>query len=179
MNARCSGVRSSPRPSTVVISAPSAATASVRHDRTRRPSRSTVQAPHCPWSHPFFGPVRPIPSRTASSSVVRLSTVNRCVISLTWSEISVLPVTRPCNQPGSPAGEPKAGELLPDPAAIAKLAVYVQDMLYDSEGDHHGPDVGGREHRPRDRLVRAGWRARAGGGERRPPGRRDAARPQD
>ena len=50
---------------------PATATASVRHDNTRRPSSRTVQAPHWPWSQPFFAPVRPTCSRSASSNVVR------------------------------------------------------------------------------------------------------------
>src|SRR5262249_6050944 len=50
MNACCSGC-SAPlpaRPSIVVICAPSYMTANVRHELTRRPSMSTVQAPHWP-----------------------------------------------------------------------------------------------------------------------------------
>jgi hypothetical protein len=39
----------------------------------RMSSTSTVQAPHCPWSQPFFDPVSPRCSRNASSSVVRVS----------------------------------------------------------------------------------------------------------
>ena len=34
----------------VVTFLPCAAAAKVRQERTRRPSRCTVQAPHCPWS---------------------------------------------------------------------------------------------------------------------------------
>ncbi len=37
----------------------------------------TVQAPHWPWSQPFLVPVRPRCSRSASSSVVRISTFIR------------------------------------------------------------------------------------------------------
>ena len=47
----------SARPSIVVTSRPSAIAASVRQERTRRPSSSTVQAPHWPWSQPFLVPV--------------------------------------------------------------------------------------------------------------------------
>ena len=50
----------------VVISAPLAATARVRQELTRRPSTSTVQAPHWPWSQPFLLPVR---SRCSRRSV--------------------------------------------------------------------------------------------------------------
>ena len=42
------------RPSIVVTSRPSRVAVSVRHERTRRPSTSTVQAPHWPWSQPFL-----------------------------------------------------------------------------------------------------------------------------
>src|SRR3954447_21786663 len=42
----------------VVISRPSTRAASDRHDFTRLPSISTVQAPHWPRPHPFFEPVR-------------------------------------------------------------------------------------------------------------------------
>jgi hypothetical protein len=46
-------------------------------DSTRLPSTSTVQAPHAPWSQPFFVPVSPSRSRSASSSVTRASTCSR------------------------------------------------------------------------------------------------------
>ena len=59
----------------VVISAPCAATARVRQELTRRPSMSTVQAPHWPWSQPFLLPVRSRCSRRRSSSEVRVSMV--------------------------------------------------------------------------------------------------------
>jgi AraC-type transcriptional regulator len=53
--ARLAGMSESARdrPSTVVTSAPSAATANVRQDTTRLPLSSTVHAPHCPRSQPF------------------------------------------------------------------------------------------------------------------------------
>src|SRR5215471_14240947 len=57
-------------PSMVVTVAPSFMTASTRHALTRRPSTSTVQAPHWPWSQPFLVPVRSKWSRSASSKVV-------------------------------------------------------------------------------------------------------------
>ena len=55
------------RPSIVVTSRPWTLAASVRQDSTRRPSISTVQAPHWPWSQPFLPPVSPRCSRNASS----------------------------------------------------------------------------------------------------------------
>ena len=72
MKACCSGCSapSVARPSTVVTSAPSFMTASVRQELIRRPSTSTVQAPHWPWSQPFLVPVRSRRSRNASSRVV-------------------------------------------------------------------------------------------------------------
>ena len=60
MKAACTGWSWSPRatPSIVRMSAPSWLTASARHELIRRPSTSTVQAPHWPRSHPFLVPVR-------------------------------------------------------------------------------------------------------------------------
>src|SRR4051812_13831891 len=81
MNACWSGCSSpSPfaRPSTVVISAPSWATASARHELARTPSIRTVHAPHWPWSQPFLEPVRPMCSRSRSSTVTRVSTSSVC-----------------------------------------------------------------------------------------------------
>jgi hypothetical protein len=54
----------------------------------RRSFSSTVQAPHWPWSQPFFGLVTPSRSRRASSSVVRVSTVSWRAAPSTWSVIS-------------------------------------------------------------------------------------------
>ena len=61
-NALCMGCRlstGSSNPSTVVIFALSAASASIRQALTWRPSKSTVQAPHWPWLQPISVPVRP------------------------------------------------------------------------------------------------------------------------
>ena len=58
--------------------AASCMTASVRQALMRRPSTSTVQAPHWPWSQPFLVPVRPRCSRRASSSVVQGATASVC-----------------------------------------------------------------------------------------------------
>src|SRR5882757_7324605 len=57
--------------------------ASVRHELIRRPSTSTVQAPHCPWSQPFLVPVRSRRSRSASSKVVHGATMRFCSAPLT------------------------------------------------------------------------------------------------
>jgi len=45
--------------------------ARTRHELTRLPFTSTVQAPHCPRSHPFLVPGRPRRSRRRSRSVAR------------------------------------------------------------------------------------------------------------
>ena len=63
--------RSSASPSTVSTSAPSACTASMRHDSAGRPSTSTVQAPQTPCSQPTCVPVRPSSWRRKSESSVR------------------------------------------------------------------------------------------------------------
>src|SRR6266566_8793754 len=87
MNASCTGCRppSPDKPSIVVTSRPSHCAASVRHDKTRLPSTSTVHAPHAPWSQLFLVPVRSSRSRSASSNVTRLSNRNRCALPLTRS----------------------------------------------------------------------------------------------
>ena len=65
-----------PRPSMVVILSPSCMMARLRQELIRRPLTMMVQAPHWPWSHPFFVPVRCRCSLRASSSVVRGSSSN-------------------------------------------------------------------------------------------------------
>ena len=62
----------------VTSSAPSCATASARQALARRPSSNTVHAPHCPWSQPFFAPVRPSCSRRRSRSDMRVSSSSEC-----------------------------------------------------------------------------------------------------
>src|SRR5258708_12390451 len=60
-NAACIGCNApgEPRPSMVVISAPSCIKARLRHEFTRLPFTCTVHPPHSPCSHPFFFPVSP------------------------------------------------------------------------------------------------------------------------
>src|SRR6266566_1936209 len=92
MNDCWKGCRWSPpsaNPSTVTIRASWCATARVRQLFTRRPSSRTVQAPHCPWSQPFLGPVSPRCSRNASRSVVRVSMTSRCAAPFTRRVISM------------------------------------------------------------------------------------------
>ena len=56
----------------------------------RRPSTSTVQAPHWPWSQPFFVPVSFQCSRSASSSVVRVSSATWLVRPFTFSVTGIV-----------------------------------------------------------------------------------------
>jgi hypothetical protein len=60
--------------------APSWLSANAMQELTRRPSTRTVQAPHCPRSHPFFVPVKLSRSRKRSSNVMRgsVSSISRC-----------------------------------------------------------------------------------------------------
>src|SRR4051794_30249603 len=54
-------------PSMVTTFLPSAREAGVRQEKTRRPSRSTEQAPHWPSPHPYLVPVSSWSSRRMSS----------------------------------------------------------------------------------------------------------------
>src|SRR5262245_15450929 len=63
--------------------------ARVRHELMRLPSTSTVQAPHCPWSQPFFVPVKSNCSRNRSSKVVHGAISNRFSAPLTLSLIEL------------------------------------------------------------------------------------------
>ena len=56
-------------PSIVSIAWPSASTASIRHEQTRRPSTVTLQAPQSPELHPSLLPVSCSSSRSTSSKV--------------------------------------------------------------------------------------------------------------
>jgi len=85
---RCTGDRvpsGSVSPSTVVISAPSALTASRRQERTGAPSSRTVQAPHTPCSQPTWVPVSCRSWRMTSDSSRRAGTWTRRVAPLTVS----------------------------------------------------------------------------------------------
>src|SRR6266404_2201043 len=73
----------------VVTSEPSFMIASVMHELIRLPSTSTVQAPHCPWSHPFLVPVRSRFIRRRSSRVVQGSTCNSLLTPFTVNVILV------------------------------------------------------------------------------------------
>ena len=66
LNASCMGciwLSDGARPSMVMISAPSAWTASMVQDLTDSPSTNTVHAPHEEVSHPMLVPVSPTTSR--------------------------------------------------------------------------------------------------------------------
>src|ERR1700680_3729582 len=58
----------------VVTSFPAARDTGVLQERTGRPSRCTVQAPHCATPQPYFVPVRPRCSRNTQSRGVEGST---------------------------------------------------------------------------------------------------------
>src|SRR5437867_10166547 len=58
----------------VVIGLPCTAASRVRHERTGRPSTSTVQAPHWPSPQPYLVPVRSSSSRRTARRVVSGST---------------------------------------------------------------------------------------------------------
>ena len=79
---------SGPSPSIVVTSLPAAWTASIRQERTGRPSRMTVHAPQTPCSHPRCVPVKLRSSRRKSASVLRASGEPVRVAPLTVSEMS-------------------------------------------------------------------------------------------
>src|ERR671925_151215 len=83
------------RPSIVVISLPSAWTASTVHDFTARPSRWIVQAPQSDVSQPIFVPVSPRSSRRKSTSSIRGSTSASCRTPLT---VSVIGITQSSSQ---------------------------------------------------------------------------------
>src|SRR5262245_53659437 len=84
-NATWIGCSSAPccRPSTVVISRPSAWTASTVQDLTGTPSSRTVQAPQWVVSHPWCVPVRPSVCRRKWTSSSRGSTSAACDSPLT------------------------------------------------------------------------------------------------
>src|SRR5437879_6132598 len=94
------------KPSTVVTSAPSAWTASIKQARTLWPSTSTVQAPHTPYSQPMWVPVSPRSSRRESTRSRRGSTVSWYAIPFTFSSISrtVASRARLAISPPLPAG---------------------------------------------------------------------------
>src|SRR5579871_4778483 len=95
----------------VVISSPAWASASARHELMRRPSTSTVQAPHWPRSQPFFVPVRCRRSRSRSSRVTRGSSSSTLrgspftvrLIALLMRRISVLWSNGILGAPAQPA----------------------------------------------------------------------------
>src|SRR5579864_2685844 len=65
----------------VVTCFPAARDTGVLQERTGRPSRCTVQAPHCATPQPYFVPVRPRCSRKTQSSGVEGS-ASRCTVRL-------------------------------------------------------------------------------------------------
>src|SRR5579863_3058148 len=65
----------------VVTCFPAARDTGVLQERTGRPSRCTVQAPHCATPQPYFVPVRPRCSRKTQSRGVEGST-STCTLRL-------------------------------------------------------------------------------------------------
>jgi hypothetical protein len=78
----------------VVTSFPTARETGVLHDRTGRPSRCTVQAPHCATPQPYFVPVKPRCSRKTQSSGVEGSTSTFTLRLFTVKEITSLNLLR-------------------------------------------------------------------------------------
>src|ERR1700738_3983863 len=91
MKASCSGCNfpSFSRPSIVVICLPAARPTWVMHERAGCPSRSTVQAPHCPSPHPYLLPVRLRSLRRTLSRLVVDSTSSVIFFPLTLSAVTL------------------------------------------------------------------------------------------
>ena len=101
-----------------------AITARVKQDKTRAPLTCTVQAPHAPWSHPFFVPINPKRSRKASKRVVRVSIVSLTFLPFTSKAQSrelfgLSPGSTRSRRIASPAGERTKGTATVSPAEIA------------------------------------------------------------
>src|SRR5437879_7711844 len=80
-------------PSIVVISSIECMMAKERQEFTRRPLTCTVQAPHWPWSQPFFVPGMFRFSRRQSSNVVRGSSFRLYSLPLMRRETGTAPST--------------------------------------------------------------------------------------
>src|SRR5579864_3971406 len=78
----------------VVTSFPAARDTGVLHDRPGRPSRCTVQAPHCATPQPYLVPVRPICSRNTQSRGVEGSTSTFTLRLFTVKEITGINLLR-------------------------------------------------------------------------------------
>ena len=76
-------------PSIVVTFLPAAAETGSVHERTARPSRWTVQAPHAEMPQPNLVPVRPSVSRIAQRSGMSGSTSSACSLPLTVSAMAM------------------------------------------------------------------------------------------
>src|ERR1700693_2011519 len=74
----------------VVTCFPAARDTEVLQERTGRPSRCTVQAPHCATPQPYFVPVRPRCSRRTQSRGVEGSTSTLTLRLFTVREITVV-----------------------------------------------------------------------------------------
>ena len=76
-------------PSMVTMSRPGASSASIRQAFTAAPSTSTVHVPQLPLPQPSLVPVRPMRSRSRSSSVSRVSARTVCCSPLTVQVMGV------------------------------------------------------------------------------------------
>src|SRR5579864_4781621 len=74
----------------VVTCFPAARDTGVLQERTGRPSRCTVQAPHCATPQPYFVPVRPKCSRKTQSRGVEGSTSTFTLRLFTVREITCM-----------------------------------------------------------------------------------------
>src|SRR2546425_9657518 len=90
--------------------------ARLRHESTRLPLTCTVQAPHCPWSQPFFVPVSATVSRIQSSSVVRGSMRSWWSLPLMRSVIGTAPST--------------FGAALAEPESLSPAALFASAGTY-------------------------------------------------
>src|SRR5262249_8062250 len=145
-----------------------------RQELMRRPLTRTVQAPHWPWSQPFFEPVRPRWLRSASRSVVRGSSWTAKSLALIRSDIGIvgtgvaeaatMTASFACRAlAGNPAERSKAAAALPSSTVrrvgpFLLLASDIDDLPLAMSGAH----AGRCGHRTPRLLDAGGGDARAG-----------------
>src|SRR5215468_9282703 len=170
-------------PSTVVIRAPSALTASIRHDRTATPSSRTVHAPQTPCSQPTWVPVsrrswrrQSDSSRRAGTSVVRVTPLTIRLTSNSpswgWFIAPLLPplATRPLPRVRERAGQRPLGQNPGQMPAVGRRRVNVGhrrdaglreppahlcERAARARTKHRQPNLGGELIRPHIGLKRA------------------------
>src|SRR6056297_1296588 len=124
-------------PSTVVISAPSACTASTVQDFTDLPFMSTVQAPQWDVSQPICAPLRFRFSRRKCTSSVRGSASPSTARPLIVMRICVLPIVSPSAHAALGAGDGPAQDHARDVALELDRAALVLDRV---DGGERGGD---------------------------------------